>query len=89
MTVEKVAAELLQRVAPGDALLQGVIAAGEPVAAAIDLIEKAAADGVRLSGVLLDEVERLLLADGVLDEDDTRSVTEDLASLRAAAPALR
>jgi hypothetical protein len=41
MDAEKLAASLLATVAPGDALMRRLINAGEPLAAIIDLMEKA------------------------------------------------
>lgn len=81
MDAEKLADSLFATVAPGDALMRRLINVGEPLAAIIDLMEKAAAEGAGLSAELLAEVEQMVL-DGDFDEVDTRSVTEDLATLR-------
>jgi|GEM_PF-6935667 len=81
MDAEKLAASLFATVAPGDALMRRLINVGEPLAAIIDLMEKAAAEGAGVSAELLAEVEQMVL-DGDFDEVDTRSVTEDLATLR-------
>lgn len=81
MDADKLAAALLATVAPGDALMRRLIDVGEPLAAIIDLMEKAAAERARVSAQLLAEVEQMV-RDGDFDEVDTHSVSEDLATLR-------
>lgn len=82
MDIGELAEGLLERVAPGDALFERLIAVGEPVAAVIDLLEQAAAARIPVGIDLLNAVDALLLDSETLDEIDTSSVTEDLAALR-------
>ena len=79
--IDDLATRLLATVAPGDALLRRLIDVGEPLAAIIDLMEKAATERVRVSAEVLAEVEQMV-RDVDFDEVDTRSVSEDLATLR-------
>jgi len=81
MDAEKLAAALLATVAPGDALMRRLIDVGEPLAAIIDLMEKAATERAGVSAELLAEVEQMVL-DRDFDEVDARSVSEDVATLR-------
>ena len=80
MDAEKLAAALLATVAPGDALMRRLIDVGEPLAAIIDLMEKAATERAGVSAELLAEVEQMV-RDRDFDEVDARSVSEDLATL--------
>jgi len=80
MGAEKLAAALLATVAPGDALMRRLIDVGEPLAAIIDLMEKAATERAGVSAELLAEVEQMV-RDRDFDEVDARSVSEDLATL--------
>lgn len=88
MDGEQLATKLLAVVAPGDAVFERMIAAGEYLPAVVTLVEVAAEDGCVVPTVLLDAVQRLL-DDDAFDVDDDRSVAEDLGALRAATPVLR
>ncbi|PQM44315.1 hypothetical protein [Mycobacterium talmoniae] len=84
MNAEELAARLSGAIAPRDAIMRRLIDVGEPVAAIIDLMEKAATERVAVPPELLAEVEQMI-GDGDFDEVDARSVSEDVAVLRTRA----
>ncbi|MFL0277000.1 hypothetical protein [Mycobacterium sp. SMC-19] len=83
MNDRDLAEELFAVAAPsGDWAIKGAIAAGEYVAAIIDLVEQAAIRSIRLPQNLVDAVVNFI-DDPALDADDIAAIREDLATLAA------
>lgn len=80
----QLASELLQIIAPNDAMIERMIAAGEHLPAIITLVEVAAGRNIALPTQLLDEVQALVDEDAFDTGDDRSSVVSDLAELRSA-----
>ncbi|MBS9536033.1 hypothetical protein KIH27_20835 [Mycobacterium sp. M1] len=80
MTDRELAEQLFAAVRPDGFGIRSAMAAGEDVAAIIDLVEQAALRTVRLPQTLLDSVAEFV-DDPALDGDDVAAVREDLATL--------
>jgi hypothetical protein len=80
MDDDRLATDLLNVIAPGDAMVRRMIAVGEPVLAVATLLEMAVERRQRVPQGLIDEMQTLV-DDGALDDDDTLGAREDLAML--------
>ncbi|MCV7285345.1 hypothetical protein H7J87_08390 [Mycolicibacterium wolinskyi] len=78
----RLAAELQEMIAPGDAMISRMLAAGEHLPAIVTLVEVGVEDRVAVPARHLDAVQALI-DDGAFDADDRRSVAGDLSELRA------
>ena len=81
MTDHELAEQLFAAVKPDGFGIKGAIAAGEDVAAIIDLVEQAAIQRIHLRQELVDAVADFA-DDPALDSDDTTAIREGLATLR-------
>lgn len=80
MTDRELAEQLFAAVKPEGFGIKSAIAAGEYVAAIIDLVEQAAIRSIHLPQSILDAVAEFI-DDPALDADDIAAVREDLATL--------
>lgn len=84
MTDHELAVELLTVVFPdGCRVIEGAMAAGEDVAAVIDLVEQAALKSIPLPQNLVDAVAEFADDPAALDPDDIAAIREDLATIAA------